>query len=115
MGWIELGWKMVHQLFFIFQRFLKVTVTQSDTKSSYKKITKSSEDGVHTLSQFSLEFNPFLPIDRHIPGFLQNSFEKCQVTACRFSKEFCENSINVSTNRKRGISLCCLQNSFVNF
>jgi hypothetical protein len=37
MGWIELGWKMVHQLFFIFQRFLKVAVTLSDTKSSYKK------------------------------------------------------------------------------
>jgi hypothetical protein len=47
------------------------------------------------------------------PGFSQNSFEKRQVAACHFSKEFCANPRNTSTNRMRGIVLSCLQNSFV--
>jgi hypothetical protein len=34
------------------------------------------------------------------------------VPACRFSKEFFANLINVSTNRIRGIALCFLQKSF---
>jgi hypothetical protein len=47
-------------------------------------------------------------------GFLQNSFEKLQVVACCFSKEFCANPKNTSTNRMREITLSCLQKSFVN-
>jgi hypothetical protein len=35
-----------------------------------------------------LNFNPFLPIGDHLSGFSQNSFEKWQVAACCFSKEF---------------------------
>jgi hypothetical protein len=35
-----------------------------------------------------LNFNPFLPIGDHLSGFSQNSFEKWQVAAWRFSKEF---------------------------
>jgi hypothetical protein len=31
-----------------------------------------------------------------------------------FSEEFCANQKNVATNRKRGISLCCLQKSLAN-
>jgi hypothetical protein len=31
-----------------------------------------------------------------------------------FSKEFCAHRINVSTNRKRGIALCCLHKSSTN-
>jgi hypothetical protein len=52
-------------------------------------------------------------------GFAQNSFQKWQ-TVCRFSKEFCENPGNESTNRKKGIKLqkrivtFCLQKSSVN-
>jgi hypothetical protein len=48
------------------------------------------------------------------PGFSQNSFEKRQVAACRFSKELCVNPRNNSTNRMRGIALSYLQKSFVN-
>jgi hypothetical protein len=47
-------------------------------------------------------------------GFAQNSFEKQQAATCRFSKEFCENPKNTSTNRIREIALSCLQKSFVN-
>jgi hypothetical protein len=55
--------------------------------------------------QYSLlKLNSFLPI---------GSFEKRQITACRFSEEFCANPRNISTNKKRGIALCCLQKSFV--
>jgi hypothetical protein len=43
------------------------------------------------------------------PGFSQNSFENQQVAACRFSKEFCANPRNSSTNRMRGIALSYLQ------
>jgi hypothetical protein len=48
------------------------------------------------------------------PGFSQNSFENRQVAACRFSKEFCANLRNSSTNRMRGNALRYLQKSFVN-
>jgi hypothetical protein len=48
------------------------------------------------------------------PEFSWNSFEKRQVVTCRFSKEFCANQRNVSTNRMRGISLFCLQKSSEN-
>jgi hypothetical protein len=48
------------------------------------------------------------------PGFSQNSFEKRQVAACRFSKEFCANPRKTPTNRMRAIALSCLQKSFVN-
>jgi hypothetical protein len=35
-------------------------------------------------------------------GFALNSFEKRQATTCHFSKEFCENSGNAPTSRKKG-------------
>jgi hypothetical protein len=35
-----------------------------------------------------LNCNPFLPIGDHLSGFSQNSFEKWQVAAWRFSKDF---------------------------
>jgi hypothetical protein len=37
--------------------------------------------------------------------FQKTLFEKWQVAACRFPKEFCINAKNVSTNRKKGIAL----------
>jgi hypothetical protein len=37
--------------------------------------------------------------------FARNSFETRQVAACRFSKGFCANPGNVSTNRKREITM----------
>jgi hypothetical protein len=46
-----------------------------------------------------LNFNPFLPIGT-FPEFSQNSFEKGQVVACSYSKEFCSNPNNESTARK---------------
>jgi hypothetical protein len=46
--------------------------------------------------------------------FLQNLFEKRQVPSSHFSKEFCVNPRRAFTNRKRGITLFCLQKSFVN-
>jgi hypothetical protein len=36
------------------------------------------------------------------------------MTASHFSKEFCANPKNRSTNKKRGPALCCLHKSFVN-
>jgi ectoine hydroxylase-related dioxygenase (phytanoyl-CoA dioxygenase family) len=38
-------------------------------------------------------------------SFAQNSFEKRKAATCRFSKEFCENRVNVLTNRKEGIKI----------
>jgi hypothetical protein len=38
-------------------------------------------------------------------GFAHNSFEKGKAATCRFSKEFCENSGNVLTNRIEGIKI----------
>jgi hypothetical protein len=38
-------------------------------------------------------------------GFSQNSFEERQAATCPYSKEFCENPVNVSTNRKKGIKI----------
>jgi hypothetical protein len=49
-----------------------------------------------------------------LSGFSQNSFEKWQMAACYFSKEFPVNPRNVSTNKKRGIALCCFQFTFTN-
>jgi hypothetical protein len=51
------------------------------------------------------------------PKFLLNLSEKRQVPLSRFSKEFCVLYINprkALPNRKRGITLFCLQKSFVN-
>jgi hypothetical protein len=48
------------------------------------------------------------------PGYSQNSFEKWQLTACRFSKEFWANPTSLSTNRRRETALFCLQKRFVN-
>jgi hypothetical protein len=48
------------------------------------------------------------------PGYPQNSFKKQQLVVCRFSKEFCANPRNVSTNRKTGVALCHLKKSFEN-
>jgi hypothetical protein len=47
------------------------------------------------------------------PRCSQNSFKKQQIAAGRFSKEVCANPKIVSTNKKRGIALYCLQKSFV--
>ncbi len=66
------------------------------------EFTNSFED--RECMHYSL-FYSFLPI---------GSFERRQITGCRFSEEFCANPRNISTNKKRGIALCCLQNSFVN-
>jgi hypothetical protein len=41
----------------------------------------------------------------------QNSFDKWQVVVFLSSKECCAKPRNVSTNRTRGIALCCLQKS----
>jgi hypothetical protein len=60
-------------------------------------------------------FISFLLLVDKFPEFSQNSFEKQQMAACRSSKEFHENFRNLSTNRKRGIALCCLQKSFFKF
>jgi hypothetical protein len=40
-----------------------------------------------------LNFNPFLPTGDHLSGFAQNSFEKWQVAAWRFSKEFVQSEV----------------------
>jgi hypothetical protein len=57
---------------------------------------------------------PFFLLVGTFPGFSQSSLEKQKqpVAVCRFSKEFCANPRNVSTNRKRGTALCCPQKSF---
>jgi hypothetical protein len=44
----------------------------------------------------------FLLVDTYL-GFAHNSFEEWQAATCRFSKEFCNNPGNVSTNSKKGI------------
>ncbi len=49
-------------------------------------------------------FNPFLPIGWHISRICKKSFEKLQAAAYHFSKEVCENSGIVSTNRKTGFN-----------
>jgi hypothetical protein len=54
---------------------------------------------------------PFFLLVGPFPRLLQNPFEKQQVAACRFSKEFCANPRNVSTKEETGIMLCCLQKS----
>jgi hypothetical protein len=46
--------------------------------------------------------------------FYKTFFEKRQVALSCFSKEFCVNLRKALTNRKRGIALFCLQNSFLN-
>jgi hypothetical protein len=61
-----------------------------------------------------LNFDPSFPIGGSFPKFLQNLFEKRQVALSRFSKRFCVNPRKALTNRKRGIALFCLQQSFVN-
>jgi hypothetical protein len=67
-------------------------------------------------SLFSLNFNQFLPVGGHISWiFTRFSLGKWQFTACPFQKEFSSNPRNVSTNRKKGITLCCLQNSLENY
>jgi hypothetical protein len=38
-------------------------------------------------------------------GFAHNYFEEQQAATCHFSKVFCENPGNVSTNRKKGITI----------
>jgi hypothetical protein len=58
--------------------------------------------------------SPFFLLVDTFPGFSQNSFEKRQVVACLSPRELCANPRNVSTNRKRAITLSCLQKSFVN-
>jgi hypothetical protein len=37
--------------------------------------------------------------------FAQNSFEKQQAATCRFSKEFCENTENVLSNKEEEIKI----------
>jgi hypothetical protein len=61
------------------------------------------------------EGNPlFLLVDTFL-GFAQNSFGKRQTATCSYSKEFCTNLKNVSTNRKKDCSgTHCLQKSFAN-
>jgi hypothetical protein len=66
------------------------------------------------MHYFILNFNPSLPIGWNISQILQNLFEKRQVASSCFSKEFCVNLRKALTNRKRGIALFCLQNSFLN-
>jgi hypothetical protein len=46
----------------------------------------------------------FLLVDVFL-GFVHNSFKKGKAATYRFSKEFCENSGNVLTNRKEGIKI----------
>jgi hypothetical protein len=46
----------------------------------------------------------------HFPDFHKTKL----VAACPFSKELCANPRNSSTNRMKGITLSCLQKSFVN-
>jgi hypothetical protein len=38
-------------------------------------------------------------------GFAYNSFEKGKAATCRFSKELCENSGNVTSNSNEGIKI----------
>jgi hypothetical protein len=53
---------------------------------------------------------PFFLLVDSFPGFSRSPFEKPQVVACGFLKEFWANLINLSTNRIRGkIAICCLQ------
>jgi hypothetical protein len=47
------------------------------------------------------EISLFLLVNTFL-GFALNSFEKWLATIFRFSKKYCENSRNVSTNRKKG-------------
>jgi hypothetical protein len=61
-----------------------------------------------------LILTPFFYLGGTFSGFSQNSFEKWQMAACYFSKEFPVNPRNVSTNKKRGIALCCFQFTFKN-
>jgi hypothetical protein len=46
-----------------------------------------------------VQFPSSLLVDKPL-RFAQNSFEKRQAETCRFSKEFCKNPGNVTTNRK---------------
>jgi hypothetical protein len=61
-----------------------------------------------------LNFNSLFLIGKYISRIFTKLFEKRHIAACRFSKEFCANPRNISTNRMRGIALSCLQKSFVN-
>jgi hypothetical protein len=52
---------------------------------------------------FSILIPFFLLVDT-FPGFAKKSLEKLQAAAYHFSKEVCENSGIVSTNRKTGFN-----------
>jgi hypothetical protein len=55
---------------------------------------------------FSFEFSfPFFQLIDEFPGFAHNPFEKQEVGACFFKKEFRANPRKVSSNMKRGIAL----------
>jgi hypothetical protein len=57
-----------------------------------------------SFSKLPSKISFFLLVDRFI-RFEQISFEKQLAALCPFSKEFCEHSRSLSTNRKKGIKI----------
>jgi hypothetical protein len=61
-----------------------------------------------------LDWNPFFPVGWHISQIFTKLFGKVASGSLSCLEEFCANLRNVSTNRKRGIALRCLENSLAN-
>ncbi len=71
--------------------------------SSYPPNTKTFSTD-QSFSKLPSKISFFLLVDRFI-RFAQISFEKQLAALCSFSKEFCEHSRSLSTNRKKGIKI----------
>ncbi len=114
-GWVWVWrWSARYSWYFKLSLYYKIEFNSLllNTKSFwiYKTVLK-------IVNECTILFQTFFPsflLVTTFPKFSQNIFEKRQVAACCFSKEFCANLRSSSTNRRRKSAHFCLQKSSVN-